>query len=64
MPHDVVVSKILAHVLTGGNTDITQEVTEEDMLKLEHDGFMELCKTEATRLRIAHMLETSKPLRN
>lgn len=64
LPHDVVVSEALARVLTGGDTDITQEVSEEDILKLEHDMFMQLTKTEGTRLRIAHMLDTSKPLRN
>jgi len=63
-PHDVVVSEALARVLTGGDTDMTREVSEEDILKLEHDMFMELAKTEGTRLRIKHMLETSKPLRN
>jgi 3-hydroxyacyl-CoA dehydrogenase len=62
--HDVVVSSVLAHVLCGGATDITREVTEEEILRLEHDGFMELAKTEATRERIAHMLTTGKPLRN
>lgn len=64
LAHDVVVSEALAHVLTGGATDMTQETSEEDILKLEHDYFMELAKTEGTRLRIKHMLETSKPLRN
>jgi 3-hydroxyacyl-CoA dehydrogenase len=63
-PHDEVVSMHLAYVLTGGETDITQEVTEQQLLDLEHDMFMELCKTTATRDRIAHMLNTSKPLRN
>ncbi len=63
-PHDEVVSMHLAYVLTGGNTDITQEVSEQQLLDLEHDMFMELCKTTATRDRIAHMLNTSKPLRN
>lgn len=63
-PHDVVVSEALAYVLTGGDTDITRETSEEDVLKLEHDMFMLLAKTEGTRLRIKSMLETSKPLRN
>ena len=63
-PHDETVSLALARVLTGGNTDITQEVTEQQLLDLEHDLFMDLCKTEATRDRIAAMLNTSKPLRN
>lgn len=63
-PHDEVVSSALARVLTGGDTDITQETTEQQLLDLEHEVFMVLCKTEATRARIAHMLNTSKPLRN
>ncbi len=63
-PHDETVSLALARVLTGGHTDITQEVTEQQLLDLEHDYFMELCKTTETRDRIAAMLNTSKPLRN
>lgn len=63
-PHDEVVSLALAHVLTGGNTDITEETTEQRLLDLEHEAFMELSKTQGTRDRIAHMLNTSKPLRN
>jgi 3-hydroxyacyl-CoA dehydrogenase len=63
-PHDEVVSMHLAAVLTGGDTDITQEVTEQQILDLEHDHFMELTKHPDTQARIAHMLNTSKPLRN
>ena len=63
-PHDETVSLALAHVLTGGDTDITQEMTEQQILDLEHEYFMELCKTPQTRDRIAAMLNTSKPLRN
>ncbi len=63
-PHDEVVSMHLAYVLTGGDTDMMREVSEQDILDLEHDMFMELCKTTATRDRIAAMLNTSKPLRN
>ncbi len=63
-PHDETVSLALARVLTGGSTDITQEVTEQQLLDLEHDYFMDLCKTTETRDRIAAMLNTSKPLRN
>lgn len=63
-PHDEVVSLHLARVLTGGDTDITIEMTEEDILKLEHDLFMDLAKHKDTQARIAHMLNTGKPLRN
>lgn len=62
--HDEVVSLHLARVLTGGDTDITQEISEQQLLDLEHDHFMELVHTKATRDRISHMLHTSKPLRN
>ena len=63
-PHDEVVSLHLARVLTGGDTDMTIEMTEQQILDLEHAMFMELVHTQATRDRIAHMLNTSKPLRN
>lgn len=62
--HDVVVSSHLAQVLTGGGCDITQELTEQDMLNLEHDVFIQLVKTEGTLARVEHMLMTNKPLRN
>lgn len=62
--HDAVVCDALAKVLTGGDTDMTQEVTEQQILDLEYEYFMQLCKHEGTQARIAHMLNTSKPLRN
>ncbi len=63
-PHDLVVGEHLATVLSGGDADITQELTEQNLLDLEHDVFIELVKTEGTLARIEHMLETNKPLRN
>ena len=63
-PHDVVVSKVLARILSGGDTDISEALTEQNILDLEHEGFMELIKTKGTLARIEHMLETGKPLRN
>lgn len=63
-PHDVVVSKAIGFVLSGGNTDITQVLTEDDLLTLEREGFLALTKTNGTINRIEHMLETGKPLRN
>ncbi len=62
--HDKTVSEHLAQVLTGGDTDITDIVTEQQMLDLEHDIFMQLVKTKPTLDRVEHMLETNKPLRN
>jgi 3-hydroxyacyl-CoA dehydrogenase len=62
--HDGVVAKRLAVVLTGGDTDITDTVTEDDLSRLEREAFLDLIKTPATLDRIEHMLETGKPLRN
>lgn len=63
-PHDVVVSKVLAVVLSGGDTDMSETLTEQQVLDLEYEGFMELIKTKGTLARIEHMLDTGKPLRN
>ena len=62
--HDVVVADALARVLTGGNADLTDEVGEEALLALEREAVFSLMRTEGTRARIEHMLETGKPLRN
>ena len=63
-PHDQVVSMALARVLTGGDTDFTETVTEKDILKLERAAFLELAKNPATLARMEVMLDTGKPLRN
>jgi 3-hydroxyacyl-CoA dehydrogenase len=63
-PHDSVVSRVLAHVLSGGSTDIQDAISEQQLLDLEHEGFMELVKTKGTLARIKHILTTGKPLRN
>ncbi len=61
--HDVVVGHGLARVLTGGG-GARRQVEERDLLDLEREVFLQLCGTERTRERIAHMLHTGKPLRN
>lgn len=62
--HDTVVAAELARVLTGGDADLTDVVTEADMLRLEREGFMRLVRNPASQDRVEHMLETGKPLRN
>jgi len=62
--HDVVVAGELAKVLTGGNTDVLDTVSETKLLELERAAFMRLLRTSATLARIEHVLETGKPLRN
>ena len=63
-PHDMVVGGQLAETLTGGATDLTDVLGEDDMLKLERKGLVKLAKTRGTQDRIAHMLKKNKPLRN
>ena len=63
-PHDVTVSRAVAHILTGGDTDLTETVGEAELLALEVDQFMKLVRTPETLDRIEHMLTTGKPLRN
>ena len=63
-PHDQVVAGALATALTGGDTDMTESMTEKEFLKLERTTFMTLARTEGTLARMEHMLDTGKPLRN
>jgi 3-hydroxyacyl-CoA dehydrogenase len=62
--YDVVVSDAVATVLSGGDTDITRLMTEDDLTALERQEFVKLVKNEGTLARIEHMLDTGKPLRN
>jgi len=63
-PHDVVVAGELARVLTGGDTDPTETLSEDELSRLEREAFLSLVRTPGTLARIEHMLETGKPLRN
>lgn len=63
-PHDAVVSRRLATVVTGGDTDPVDTVDEDTLSRLEREAFLDLVRTPATLDRIEHMLETGKPLRN
>ena len=51
-------------MLTGGDTDITRTLTEDELLALERAQFMALVRDRRQLARIEHMLETGKPLRN
>ena len=51
-------------MLTGGDTDISKPLSEDDLLALERRNFMDLVKRKETIARMEHMLETGKPLRN
>lgn len=62
--YDLVVLGELAAVLSGGDTDVLMPLMQEDALALELKHFMNLVRDERSIQRIAHMLETGKPLRN
>lgn len=62
--HDEVVADGLAQVLSGGDTDVTETISTEELLELERSVFMRLIRHPGTIARIEHMLETGKPLRN
>lgn len=58
------VGEKIAFVLSGGETDITKELTEENILKLEKMAIYNLIKENLTIERLEHVLETGKYLRN
>ena len=62
--HDVTVASALADVLSGGETDMTDTLGEDDILTLERSAFVKLVRTKKTIARIKHTLKTGKPLRN
>jgi 3-hydroxyacyl-CoA dehydrogenase len=64
MEHGVEVGKKLAFVLSGGNTTINKELSEDDMYALELEAFIQLIQMEKTQARIKHTLLTGKPLVN
>ncbi len=63
-PHDVTVIGELAKVLTGGECDHTEELSEEDILALERKAISTLARNEFSLARMEHMLSKGKPLRN
>ncbi len=63
-PHDVTIGKALARVLSGGDTDITETVSEDQLLDLERSVFLTLARQPASMARVRHMLKTGRPLRN
>ena len=64
MEHGMEVGKKLAFVLSGGNTTIDKELSEDDMYSLELEAFIQLIQMEKTQARIKHTLSTGKPLVN
>ena len=62
--HDAVIGRALAKVLSGGALPHQTTVSEEYLLDLEREAFLQLCGERKTLERIQHTLTTGKPLRN
>lgn len=62
--HDELIASKIAYVMSGGNLPAGTEVTEDYILQLEKQAFLELIKTPKTQQRMQHMLTKNKPLRN
>ena len=64
MDHSLEVGKQIAFVLSGGDTNMNSDLTEDDLYNLELEAFMRLIQMPKTQERIKHTLETGKPLVN
>jgi 3-hydroxyacyl-CoA dehydrogenase len=62
--HDFEIGQRIAAALCGGGIEPGLEVSDAWLLGLERRAFVDLARSELTQARIAHMLETGKPLRN
>ena len=62
--YDMKIGEYVANALCGGDVDEGTELTEEWFLHYEREGFRSLLKNTKTHMRVKHMLDTGKPLRN
>ena len=62
--YDAFIARKLAHILSGAGLAQPQWVSQQFILNLERQAFLELIMEEKTQARIMHMLQTNKPLRN
>lgn len=63
--HDALIARKIAYVLCGGDLSGTNNrVSEQYLLDLEREAFLQLASEKKTMERMQHMLQTGKPLRN
>ncbi len=62
--HDGLIASKLAHVLCGGNLPNQGYVSEQNLLDIEREAFLQLCGEEKSQARMQSLLMTGKPLRN
>ncbi|MCL4117020.1 UNVERIFIED_CONTAM: hypothetical protein GTU68_065983 [Idotea baltica] len=64
-PHDTVVGRAVASIVTGGeNVEAGTEWSEQDLFDAERRAFLSLVQTDATQARINSMLDLGQTLRN
>lgn len=62
--HDYYIGKKIALALCGGDVEQGSEVSEDWLLRLEREAFVDLAGNPKSQERAMHMLQTGKPLRN
>ena len=62
--YDVEIGLHLAHVLSGGETDKTKTLSEDDLYNLERQSLINLIQSQKTRDRIHAMLLNGRRLKN
>ena len=62
--HDFKLGQMIAEVVTGGNIDQGSLVSEQWLLDLERERFLELLSHPKTQERIMGLMQTGKPVRN
>lgn len=62
--YDAFLAEKLAYIMCGGHVPANTWVTEQYLLDLEREVFVELCMQPKTQQRMSHLLKTGKPLRN
>jgi 3-hydroxyacyl-CoA dehydrogenase len=61
-PHMEFIAKKIAVCMSGGDVPTGTPVSEEHLMKLEREAFVDLWKTENTQKMAEHIMKTGKPL--
>ena len=62
--HDAFIAEKLGHIFCGGDIPAQRLVSEQYLLDLEREAFLQLAGTEKSQARMQYMLMNNKPLRN
>jgi 3-hydroxyacyl-CoA dehydrogenase len=62
--HDALIGRKLAHILSGGSLPHQTTVSEDYLLDLEREAFLQLCGERKTLERMQYTLKSGKTLRN